>query len=770
MDCAPACLKMVGEYYGIKTNMAGLRGLCNTSRLGTSVADIVYAAEQIQLLAVGFMTTLDYLVRERPLPCILHWRNNHYVVLYRAKDGKFTIGDPGHGMIVLSQEEFIAEWLGNEAKGVAILIEPKVGGGAGAAGGSDKSAAGGDGWARGGDKSAAGGARAAGGSKGGMVGGEKGEMVDGHKVVKASDGFWGEGPAENLFRQFATYLKPHLKPLSLLLLIVVLSSLLSLVIPKTIQYMTDAGVEKKKVNIIWGMLLFQFVLFGAMTVTNYIKNLVQAKLSTKLSIRIISGFLLKLIRLPISFFDTKNHGDIYQRIADHSRIETFLSTKLVGFFFSASLLLVYVVQLFWYDSYIVGSFLIMTALSFIWFFLFMKKRKELDYRRFGLAVEERYFLNDLISGMTEIKINDAQEGRIGKWHELQQKLYGFKVSNLKFLSVQQNGTNTINQLKSIFITFLCSYWVVNGKITFGVMLGIGYMVGQLTVPLQDIMLFFQDLQDARTSFERLNEIQQKANENDEGKLTLEAGSGSGFNIVNLSFKYPGIHNPFVLRGVNLFIPEGKITAIVGTSGSGKTTLMKLLLAFYQPQKGCILVGDNDLKDINTDDFRKQCGVVIQDAYIYNSSIAQNIAMADKDIDIQRVYHALEIACFDEFVRSLPLKHNTLLGNIGLDLSGGQKQRLFIARAVYKNPKIIFFDEATNSLDANNERKIMRNLERFFIGKTVLVIAHRLSTVKNAAQIIVLEKGEIAEVGTHADLVGSRGKYYELVRNQLELGR
>jgi ATP-binding cassette subfamily B protein len=330
--------------------------------------------------------------------------------------------------------------------------------------------------------------------------------------------------------------------------------------------------------------------------------------------------------------------------------------------------------------------------------------------------------------------------------------------------------NTVNQLKSIFITFLCSYWVINGKITFGVMLSIGYMVGQLMVPLQDIMLFFQDLQDARTSFERLNEIQLKANENDEGKLRFPPGFSAGFNIINLSFKYPGIHNQDVLRGINLFIPGGKITAIVGTSGSGKTTLMKLLLAFYQPQKGEILIGKCSLERINTDDFRSQCGVVMQDAYIYNSSIAQNISLAYKDIDIDRVYHALKIACLDEFVRSLPLKHNTLLGNIGLDLSGGQKQRLFIARAVYKNPGIIFLDEATNSLDANNERGIMNNLEEFFIGKTVLVIAHRLSTVKNAAQIVVLDKGEIVEVGTHAELARNRGKYYELVKNQLELGR
>lgn len=712
MDCAPACLKMIAEYHGIKAAVPLLRELCSTSRLGTSTADIVYAAEQTNLSAAVFMTTVDYLSRNQPLPCILHWRNNHYVVLYRVKNGKYTLGDPSHGIIVLSEHEFVNQWLGNnKGKGIAIFIEP---------------------------------------------GGEKDRL-------SGTDGENGK----SLFRQFSDYLRPHVKSLVFLLLMILIASLISLLVPRTIQYMTDKGVEQKNVSVIWKMLLFQFALFGGLTLTNFIRSLIQTKLSTRLSIGIISNFLIKLLRLPISFFDTKNHGDIYQRIADHSRIEAFLSTKMVSFVFSVSLLVVYVLQLFWFDKYIVLSFLLGTVISFLWFFLFMNKRKELDYRRFGLAIEERYFLNDLISGMTEIKINNAQEGRIEKWHALQHKLYGFKLSTLKLLNIQQNGTSTVNQLRNIFITFLCAYWVINGKISFGVMLSIGYITGQLGVPLQEIMLFFQDLQDARTSFERLNEIQIKADENNDEKSPFRFGRG--FEISNLSFKYPGVHHPYVLRGISLFIPKGKITAIVGSSGSGKTTLMKLLLAFYQPQKGDILVGDLSLKQIDTDDLRSQCGVVMQDAYIYNSSIAENIALADKVVNIDRVYHALKMACLDEFVASLPLKHDTMLGSAGVDLSGGQKQRLFIARAVYKDPAILFLDEATNALDSNNELAIMNNLEQFFIGKTVIVIAHRLSTVRNAAQIVVLEKGEVVELGTHSDLTKTRGKYYELVKNQLELG-
>ncbi|UPK66558.1 peptidase domain-containing ABC transporter [Chitinophaga filiformis] len=713
MDCGPACLKMIAEYYRIETNIFVLRDWCNTSRLGTNIGDIVFAAEQTGLKALVLKTTDEYLNASQPFPCILHWRENHYVVLYAIRDGRYTVADPGYGLATLSREEFIQSWLGRGEKGIALFVEPDPEG--------------------------------------------KNNTVS------------TPAHTRNISRQFLQFMKPHAAKTAILFLIILVASLLSLLIPRTIQYMTDHGVQEKNIHIIWKMLLFQFMLFGSLTFTNYIRNLIQAKLSTKLSISIISEFLVKLLRLPVSFFDTKNHADIYQRIDDHERVETFLSTKLVTFIFSAALLISYVVQMLFFDKYIVFSFIAFTFLSFTWFFLFLGKRKELDYRRFGLAIEERHYLNDLISGMTEIKLNNAQAVRVSQWSELQNKLYEFKLGNLKLSHLQQNGINTINQLKNIFITFLCAYWVINDKISFGVMLSISYIIGQLTIPLQEVMNFFQDYQDARTSFERLNEIQLKANENDEEKLNFPPGFSEGFEITDLSFKYAGVHNNYVLRNINLSIPKGKITAIVGTSGSGKTTLMKLLLGFYAPQHGHIRVDDIDLQKINTDDLRRQCGVVMQDGYIYSASIAQNIAMTDRDIDVTKVRRALQIACLDEFVDSLPQQHNTLLGSIGVELSGGQKQRLFIARAVYNNPRIIFFDEATNALDSNNERAIMDNLERFFEGKTVVVIAHRLSTVKNAAQIVVLEKGEIVEVGSHAGLTKNRGKYFELVKNQLELG-
>jgi ATP-binding cassette, subfamily B, bacterial len=712
MDCGPACLKMVSQFYNLNIHISTLRDLCNTSRLGTNIGDIIYAAENIGFKASAFKTTVGYLTKTQPFPCIVHWRKNHYVVLYQIRGKSYIVGDPAYGIIKLPEEKFLKNWSENNEKGIVVLLEPDF----------------------------------------------KKKSINQQKVNNL-----------NIIQQFQQLLKPHLKQIFQLFLIILISSILSLVIPKTIQYMTDKGVTKKDINVVWTMVMFQFILFLGITITNYLKGVIQSKLSTKLSVSIISNFLLKLLNLPISFFDSKNHSDIYQRIDDHSKIETFLSVRLVSFLFSLSILVSYLFQMFCFDKYIVLSFFLFTAFSFLWFFSFMKKLKELDYHRFALAIEERHYLNDLISGMVEVKLNNAQSGRIDRWQILQKKLFDFKLGSLKLSHFQQIGISTSNQLKSLLITFLCAYWVMNDKITFGVMLSIGYIIGQLTIPLQDIFSFFQDYQDARTSFERLHEIQLKTDENDLQKIPIKEEFLQGFRLSDVSFKYPGIQNPMVLKELNLFIPKGKITALVGTSGSGKTTLMKLLLAFYQPSMGNIFIDDINLKSVNTDDLRTQSGVVMQNGYIYNASIADNISMNEVQFDLNRIENSLQIACLDEFVSNLPSKHDTMLGAIGVELSGGQRQRLLIARAVYRNPQIIFFDEATNALDSNNERAIMKNLEFFFKGKTVVVVAHRLSTVKNADQIIVLEKGNIVEIGTHMELTKKKGNYFELVKNQLELG-
>jgi len=715
MDCGPACLKMVAAFYNIHVPIARLRERCNTSRLGTSIGDIIHAAGQTGLEGLIFKTTLNYLKNNHPFPCILHWRKNHYIVLYRIEKNRYVIGDPGHGIISLKENEFLEGWLNGHEKGIAILFEPVA-------------------------------------------------------ADKATVNIDVQKPGRSISVEMMGYLRPHSRSIGLLALFICASSLISLAIPKTIQYMTDKGLGGKNLNVVWQMLLIQFVLFGSLTLSNYIRSLIQTKLSTRLSVSIISTFLQKLLRLPISFFDTKNHADLYQRIDDHSKIETFLSTRLVTFIFSSVLVVCYTVQLLWLNQQMVALFVFTTALSFGWFLMFMQKRKMLDYRRFGLAIEERHYLHDLISGMTEIKLNTAQEDKVQKWSELQGRLYDFKLASLKLNNLQQNGIGIINQLKMLLVTFFCSYWVITGAISFGVMLSISYIIGQLAAPIQEILGFLRDYQDAKLSFERLSEVQSKKNENTSTKLAFPTGFRRGVTLQNLSFKYPGVHNRYILQDIDLYIPKGKVTAIVGASGSGKTTLLKLLLAFYEPQKGKILFDDQDLNRTDTDDYRQNCGVVMQDGFIYNTSIAQNVAMQEKEIDKNRVKTALETACLWDFVETLPQKYNTLLGTVGVSLSGGQKQRLLIARAVYRNPHFIFLDEATNALDANNEMAIMNNLERFFIDKTVVVIAHRLSTVRNADQIIVLHQGKIEEIGTHHELTDQRGKYYQLVKNQLELGQ
>jgi len=712
MDCGPACLKMILEYHGKKLPISVLRDLCNMSRLGVNIGDIIHAANETGLQAVAFKTTARYLSENQPFPCIVHWRQNHFVVLYKFENGNCTIGDPGHGIIELPEDEFVKGWADESAKGVAILMEPT-------------------------------------------------EKLNQKQIF--------ENPDSGMFQRFKILLLPYTKQIAFLFLVILLATLFSFIVPKTIEYMTDKGIEAKNVGVIWKVLLFQFVLFGGVTLSNYIRSLIQAKLSTRLSIDIISDFLYKLLNLPISFFDSKNHADIYQRIEDHNRIDTFLSTQIISFIFSVSLLIAYSFQLFLFDIYIVLSFVILTFFSFFWFFIFQNRRRELDYRRFGLAMEERNNLTDLISGMTEIKLNNAQNRRVDQWHELQTKLYDLKLSTLRLSHIQRNGISTINQINNIVITFICAYWVVEEKITFGIMLSVGYIVGQLNIPLEEIMNYFNNYQDAKISFERLNEVHLKANENNEEKIRFPENFREGFRVENIYFKYQGSFNPYVLKGIDLIIPKGKTTAIVGVSGSGKTTLLKLLLAFYHPQEGNIFLNNINLREINTDELRDNCGVVMQDGHIYNASIAENIALADKCIDIDMVNHSLKMACLYDFVNSLPQKHETKIGDIGVDMSGGQTQRLFIARAIYKNPKIIFFDEATSSLDSNNEKAIMENLSKFLKGKTAVIIAHRLSTVKNADNIIVLNDGEIIEQGNHHELVNRQGNYFDLIKNQLELG-
>ncbi|MDI9534945.1 MAG: peptidase domain-containing ABC transporter, partial [Bacteroidota bacterium] len=470
------------------------------------------------------------------------------------------------------------------------------------------------------------------------------------------------------------------------------------------------------------------------------------------------------------FFDTKMTGDFLQRIGDHNRIESFLTGQSLATLFSFVNLIIFGIVLVYYSFTIFLVFLIGSALYIGWIYLFMKKRRELDHKRFREASAEQSNKIQLIQAMQEIKLQNAEKQMRWEWERIQVRLFKVSIKGLALSQYQSLGTVFINESKNLIITFLSAYFVVKGNLTLGMMLAIQYIIGQLNSPVSQIIGFVQSWQDAKISMERLGEIHNKEDEENpnEQKINILPKDKS-LKIENNEFQYTPPHSESVLKDVSLLIPENKVTAIVGTSGSGKTTLVKLLLGFYNHYKGNILLGDNQLKNYSQAWWRSQVGAVMQDGFIFNDTIARNIAVGQENIDKLRLVEAVKTANIQEFIENLPLGYNTKIGSEGTGLSQGQKQRILIARAVYKNPQYLFFDEATNSLDANNEKIIMDNLNRFFKGRTVVIVAHRLSTVKNADQIVVIEKGEIVEVGTHEHLTNLRGVYFELVKNQLELG-
>lgn len=582
-----------------------------------------------------------------------------------------------------------------------------------------------------------------------------------------------EKPDKKRFRFLLKYLRPHKSFLVQIVLAMVLGSLLQLIAPFLTQSVVDKGIGNQNIGFVTLVLIAQLILMVSRTSVDFIRNWLLLHISTRIDISLISDFLIKLMKLPIGFFDSKMIGDIMQRIGDHSRIQSFLTGSSLNILFSMINLVIFSIVLAFYNLKILGIFLLGSVIYFIWVWLFLKKRRELDFKRFAQMSDNQSNLFQLITGMQEIKLNNCERQKRWKWERIQARLFRVSVQGLALSQWQQAGALFFNETKNIFITFLSASAVIKGEITLGMMMSIQYIIGQLNAPVEQMISFMQSAQDAKISLERLGEIHNKEDEEPVDAVKLnQLPDDISIEINNLHFQYEGPHSEMVLKNINLVIPQGKTTAIVGTSGSGKTTLVKLLLGFYHPIKGEIKVGGSALDNFNSSYWRSQCGAVMQDGFIFSDSIAENIAPGDENIDISKLRKAAGVANISGFIDSLPLGYNTKIGQEGSGISQGQRQRILIARAVYKNPSYIFFDEATNSLDANNEKIIMANLETFFktgVPKTVIVVAHRLSTVKNADQIIVLEKGEIIEIGTHEQLTALKGAYYELVRNQLELG-
>lgn len=684
-----------------------------------SLLGISDAAESIGFRTTGVKVTWRQMVEEMPLPCIVHWNQRHFVVVYDVvkKHGvyKVMVADPASGLLEYTEEDFRGLWLESERKteGIALILEPTP-----------------------------------------KFYEEEGDDERRH---------YGFGYVLKYLRPYRTYIIQ-------ILLAMLTASVISLLMPFITQSVVDKGIGTGSLSLIVVLLIAQLTLTLGGLANNLIRSWLMLHTTSRVSISLISDFLCKLMRLPIAFFDSKMVGDIMQRIGDYNRIQTFLTGSLLSMVIAVVSFVVYGLIMAGYNATIFIVFLIGASLYVLWVLLFMKRRRKLDYMRFQQASANQSNIVQLIGGMQEIKLNNCEKQKRWEWEAIQARLFKVGVKSLTLGQVQEIGSTFIDQTKNILMSFIAAKSVIDGGMTLGMMMALQYIMGQINAPISQFISFVQSAQDASISLDRLGEIHEmKDEEPAEEERIKDIPSDADIVFRDVVFQYDGPHSPRVLDEVSLTIPSGKVTAIVGASGSGKTTMLKMMLGFYPPVSGEVLLGNVSLKNYSESRWRARCGTVMQEGYIFSDTIAANIAVSEEYPDMERVRWAVGVSNIKYWIEGLPLGYGTKIGADGHGLSSGQKQRILIARAAYKDSRYLFFDEATNSLDANNERTIMENLERLFSEKTVVVVAHRLSTVKNADNIIVLDKGRIAEQGTHSQLTALRGKYYELVKNQLELG-
>ena len=722
MDCGPSCLRMIAKYYGKSYTLQTLRERSFITREGVSMLGVSDAAESIGLKTMGVKITFDQLISDVQLPCILHWNQNHFVVCYKIKrshDGnaKVYIADPASKKMVYEKEEFLKCWLSKKENlkdmGFALLLQPGV----------------------------------------------EFNEVDDEKSFNRHD-LWF----------FAKYLLPYKKQIVQLFIGMILGSGLQMIFPFLTQSLVDVGIRDSNLSFITLILIAQLVIFISQLAVGFIRSWIMLHINTRVDISLISDFIMKLMKLPLHYFETKKTGDIMQRIGDHGRIKSFLMGSSINIFFSVFNFIVFAVILGYYHWMILAIFLFGNTLYVIWILLFMKYRRELDIKRFNQSANEQSKIIQLIQGMQEIKLNNCEKQKRWEWEHIQVKLFKISIKGLAVGQMQQVGSVFFTQSTNIVISFLAAKAVVDSQMTLGMMMSLTYIIGQVSAPIGEFIGFAQAYQDAKISLERLNEIHRRKDE--EFHITSKLNrlpEVKDISVENVFFSYSRANRDYALEGVSLKIPANKVTAIVGASGSGKTTLVKLIQGFYVPNSGKIKIGETPLNMINPHLWRSKTGSVMQESFIFSDTIAKNIAISTDDIDMKKLRHATQMANIEDFINSLPMRYDTKIGMEGSGISQGQRQRILIARAIYKNPEFIFLDEATNSLDANNEKMIMENLHQFYKGKTVLIVAHRLSTVKDADNIIVLDKGNIAEQGTHDELTKKQGIYYTLVKNQLELG-
>ena len=716
MQCGITCLQMVCKYYGKEYSTDALSRYCFATTEGVSLLGISEAATRLGLHTTCGRVTIAQL-HEAPLPCILHWNQNHFVVLYQIKKKTFCIADPGKGLVTYTGQEMKEHWLSTqsrgEEKGIAMFLQTTP-----------------------------------------VFYEHQGETTDGKRS----------------FRFLIGYMKQYRRYFGQILLGALVGCLLQLILPFLTQAIVDVGIVHQNIGFIYLILLGQLVLTISRVSVDFIRRWILLHISMRINISLVSDFFIKLLKLPMSYFDTKLMGDLMQRMNDHNRVEKFLTNQMLNVTFSLLSFIVFGCVLFGYNLMIFCVFLLASLLYGTWIAVFLKRRKLLDYELFEKQAENNNKTYQFMTSMQEIKLQDCEQRRRWEWEDVQADLFGVQMKSLKLQQTQEAGSIFINEVKNIVITVIAATAVIHGQMTLGMMLAVQYIIGQLNSPVEQLMSFFYSLQDVKISLERINEIHgMKNEESEEGLFNEYHDMNKDIYFSHADFKYDP-HSPRkTIDEVSFTIPERKVTAIVGASGSGKTTLLKLMLGYYPVATGEIRIAGTNLSRYSMKWWRRECGVVMQDGVIFSESIARNIAVDDGEINGERLLQAVEIANIKDFIMSLPMRFNTKIGRDGIGLSQGQKQRILIARAVYKNPKYIFLDEATNALDAKNERAIVENLDQYYKGRTVVVVAHRLSTVKNAHQIIVLDKGKVVETGNHASLIEKKGAYYNLVKIQLELG-
>lgn len=715
IQCGVSCLQMICKYYGQSYSFEELEKICIPTVEGISLLGVKDAAETLGLSTTCCQLSLNAL-KKISFPCILHWNQNHFVVMYKYKQGKFYIADPGIGKIEYLEKEFVKYWSfdgQNSNMGTCLLLLPTK------------------------------------------------SFLKNRKQVKEKN---------SSLEVVIGYIQQYKKYLAIIAMGLLVGCILEIILPFLTQSIVDIGIHRQDINLIFLILLGELMIVVGKTSIDFIRRWLLLHISVRLNLFLVSDFFIKLLRLPMSFFESKLIGDFMQRIGDHNRIQNFLTNQVLSLLFAFVSFLVLGSVLAFYDIKIFVTFTIGSIVYGTWIALFLKERKIIDYKFFGLQAKNQDRTFQFITSIQEIKLQGCECRRRWEWEDNQADLFTVQMRSMKLQQTQEAGSIFINEVKNIIITVLAATAVIHGHMSLGAMLAVQYIIGQLNSPIEQLMSFVNSFQDVKLSLERINEIHKvKEEETNRNQLTEFRDADKSIYINQIDFKYNHHSRKKNIEDVTLCIPQGKVTAIVGASGCGKTTLLKLLLGFYPVIKGSISIAGHNLNEYNVKWWRKHCGVVMQDGVIFSESIARNIAVGDGEVDTERLEQAARIANIHDYIMGLPLKYNTQIGRDGVGLSQGQKQRILIARAVYKNPAYIFLDEATNALDAKNEKAIVENLNEFYKGRTVIVVAHRLSTVKNADQIIVLDNGKVVETGNHASLIEKQGVYYNLVKNQLELG-